>query len=137
MNRKNPVLATTLILAGLLTAGTAQAQAQRSDRPWHPGPRGAEEQLVHLDQALDLTDEQSLQMLELLQAAEAEREDLHTRAMESFQPEICALRQNTEAEILSILTPEQAAAFQQLQEERAHRRQGRRGPMPDCPNADG
>ena len=143
MNRKQLSLAATLILAGLLTAGAALAQAQRhdqprnADRPWHHAPRSAEQQLAHLDLALELTDEQSLQLLEVLQVAEAEREALHARAMESFQPEICALRQNTEADILAILTPEQAENLRLLQQERAGRRESRHGFMPDCPDEDG
>jgi Spy/CpxP family protein refolding chaperone len=143
MNRKQLSLAAMLILAALLTTGTALAQAQRADpsrspdRPWHHEPRGAEQQLAHLDHALDLTDEQSLQLLEVLQLAETEREALHARAMESFQPEICALRQNTEADIFAILTPEQAENFQQLQQERAARRESRHGYMPDCLDEDG
>jgi Spy/CpxP family protein refolding chaperone len=143
MNRKQLSLAAILILAGLLTTGAALAQAQRADpsrspdRPWHHEPRGAEQQLAHLDHALDLTDEQSLQLLEVLQLAEAEREALHARAMESFQPEICALRQNTEADIFAILTPEQAETLRLLQQERAGRREHRHGFMPDCPDEDG
>ena len=143
MNRKLLSLAATLILAGLLTTSTALAQAQRADpsrspdRPWHHEPRGAEQQLAHLDLALGLTDEQSLQLLEVLQLAEAEREALHARAMESFQPEICALRRNTEADIFAILTPEQAETLRLLQQERAGRREHRHGFMPDCPDEDG
>ena len=45
--------------------------------------------------------------------------------MESLRPEICALKQSTEAEILAILTPEQAAAFEQMHQERAGRDEGR------------
>ena len=119
----------------------ALAQAERSDRYWHHGPPGAESQLAHLDRALELTDEQSLQLLEVLQVAEAERAALHERVMESLKPEICALKQNTEAEILTILTPEQAATFEQMHQERAGRKESRRagrhgGPALDCPQDD-
>ena len=143
MNRKRFSLAATLILAGLLTAGAALAQAQRPDQPrnpdrlWHHAPRGAEQQLAHLDRVLELTDEQSLRLLEVLQLAEAEHKALHARAMESFQPEICALRQGTEADILAILTPEQAENFQQAQQKRDGRREGHHGPMLDCPDEEG
>lgn len=126
MNRMKPVLLATLMLAGLLSAMAALAQAERADRYWHHGPPGAEGQLAHLDRALDLTDEQSLQLLEVLQVAEADRAALHERVMESIKPEICALKQSTEAEILAILTPEQAAAFEQMHQERAGRDEGRR-----------
>jgi Spy/CpxP family protein refolding chaperone len=126
MNRMKPALLATLMLAGLFSAMAALAQAERADRYWHHGPPGAEGQLAHLDRALNLTDEQSLQLLEVLQVAEAERTALHERVMESIRPEICALKQSTEAEILAILTPEQAAAFEQMHQERAGRDEGRR-----------
>ena len=139
MTRNKLVLIPTLTLAALFAAGAALAQAERPDREWHHGPPGAVQQLAHLEQALDLTDDQSLQLLEVLQAAEAEREALHTRAMESFQPEVCALRERTQAEIMAILTPEQAATLEQLKQERAGRREGgrRSAPKLDCPDLDG
>ena len=137
MKRNKPVLFAALTLAALFAAGTALAQADRLDRQWHHGPPGPIQQLAHLEQALDLTDEQSLELLELLQAAEADREALHTRAMESFQPEACALRERTQAEIMAILTPEQAATLEQLRQERAGRRESRRGaPKLECPDLD-
>ncbi len=138
MNRKKPLLLAAFVLAALLPAVAALAQAERSDRFWHHGPPGAERQLAHLDRALNLTDEQSLQLLEVLQVAEAERAALHDRIMESLRPDLCALKQSTEAEILAILTPEQAETFQQLHQERAGRHEdrhaGRHGePALDCP----
>ncbi len=140
MNRKKPVLVTTLSLAGLLSAGAAMAQGQgpRPDRHRLHGPPTAEQQLAHLERALDLTDAQSLQLLEVLQTAQAEREALHERIMESLGPEICALQQSTDAEILAILTPEKAAAWEERRQERAGRGVGHHGPpRPDCPTVDG
>ena len=138
MNRKKPVLVATLFLAIMLTAGMALAQTERLDRQWHHGPPGAAQKLAHLDRALDLSDEQASQLLDVLQAAEAEREALHAQAMDAYRPEICALRQTTEAEIRAILTPEQVARLEQLHQERAGRRDGRRGPPElDCPDEDG
>ena len=96
MNLMKPAFLAALMVAGVLSTTAALAQAERSDRYWHHGPPGAERQLAHLDQALDLTDEQSLQLLEVLQAAESERAELHERVMESLKPEICALKQSTE-----------------------------------------
>lgn len=134
---RNKVLFAALTLAALFAAGTALAQADRPDRQWHHGPPGAVQQLAHLEQALDLTDDQALQLLEVLQDAEAEREALHTRAMESFQPEVCALRERTQAEVMAILTPEQAAELEQLREERTSRQGGRGGaPKVDCSGLD-
>ena len=138
MNRKKPVTAASLILAAMMTAGLALAQEERLDRQWHHGPPGAAQKLAHLDQALDLTDEQAQQLLQVLQAAEAEREALHGQVMNTYQPEICALRQTTEAEIRAILTADQIVALEQLQEQRAGRREGRRGPPRlDCSDQSG
>jgi len=122
-------------LAALLTASTVQARPPENDDHWRFGPPNAEMQLARLNQALDLTDEQSVQLLEVLQAAEVERADLHARIMEQMKPEVCALMQGTEAEILTILTPEQAATFAQLKEERQDHFDGRHGHgmgLPDC-----
>ena len=138
MTYKRPLLMAAFALAALLPAAAALAQAERTEHFWHHGPPGAERQLAHLDRALELTDEQSLQLLEVLQVAEAERAALHERIMESLHPDLCALKQSTEEEILAILTPEQAETFQQLHEERANRHEerhaGRHGrPALDCP----
>ena len=135
MSHIKPILAATVILASLLAAGTAPAQskARGPDRDWHHRPPGAERQLAHLDRALDLSDEQAQQLLEVLQAADVEREAVHQQIMDQLGPEICALRQSTDAEILAILTPEQAAAYQELRQEHAGRREGRHGgPALDC-----
>ena len=138
MNRTKPAIIATLASAVVLTAGVALAQSERFDRQWHQGPPGASQKLAHLDRALDLSDEQARQLLDVLQAAEAEREALHAQAMDAFQPEICALRQTTEAEIRAILTTEQIATLEQLQQERAGRHERRRGPPElDCPDEDG
>lgn len=136
MKRKYPILFTALFLAGLLSAGTALAE--RPDRNWQHGPPDAVGQLAHLDRALDLSDEQSKELLEILQASQAEREALHAQIMESLGPEICALRESTEAEILAILTPEQAELFQEMRQERNDRRHARHGPPAlDCTGQDG
>jgi Spy/CpxP family protein refolding chaperone len=136
MKRKNSILFTALFLTGLLSAGAALAERPAGD--WHHGPPDAVGQLARLDRALDLSDEQSTQLLEVLLASQAEREALHAQIMESLGPEICALRESTEAEILAILTPEQAAAFQQMTQERAGRRHARHDPPAlDCSGQDG
>jgi Spy/CpxP family protein refolding chaperone len=125
-----------LALAGLLMTADVLAKPQDRDWPsWRQGPPGAEQQLAHLDQALELTDEQAVRLLEVLQAAAAEREALHARAMEQMRPQICALIQGTEADILTVLTREQAVTFHELKADRRGRTAGRRGrgmALPDC-----
>lgn len=143
--RKNPLspLRYALTVAVLLASGAAIAAPPGDGPRWKDGarhgPPGAEQQLARLDQALDLSDTQSEQLLALLQSAEAERESLQARIAEQFRPEICALRDETEAGILEVLTPEQAEAFGQLQEERRGRFDrgwGRGVPGLDCDDTD-
>lgn len=135
MSLFKPTLATLALLLGLHSFD-AVAQDRRGDGPPRHGPPGATEQLARLERALDLSDEQSLRLLEVLQAAEAEREALHERAFEQLKPEICALRASTEADIVAVLDAEQAERFQSLKAERQQKfgeRGGRRGrEWPDC-----
>jgi Spy/CpxP family protein refolding chaperone len=100
------------------------------------GPMDAEHQLARLDKTLDLSDEQSAELLPVLQAAQAEREALHERFMAEFKPELCAHMQATHEEILTVLTADQATQFDELMAERKGRWSGRGGhdgmPALDC-----
>lgn len=130
----------TLSLAALVAATTVQGGPPEDRDNWRHGPPGAEMQLAHLDQQLDLTDDQAVRLLEVLQAAEAERADMHARLMEQMRPEVCALMQSTEEEILAVLTPEQAITFAELKAERQQRFARHRGHdfgPPDCDEIDG
>jgi Spy/CpxP family protein refolding chaperone len=134
---KNRILKTPVILAtvALLTAGGALAGPPDHDGSWRMGPPGPEQRLARLARGLDLNPEQSRQMLEVLQAAEADHQAIRTRFFEEVGPELCAIRRNMEADILALLTAEQAARFLEHKEEgpgrQAQRRQGT-GAMLDC-----
>jgi Spy/CpxP family protein refolding chaperone len=137
MNKRIPKLPALLAMAALLTAVNAYAAPPDHDGSWRMGPPGAEQQLARLSQELDLDREQARQMLELLQAAEADHEAIRARFFEEAGPEICAIRQNTEAGIMALLTPEQAEQFQRLKEDRQDRRsqlqqRNRSYALPDC-----
>lgn len=127
-------LALALLLAAPLVYGSASADRTRSnDDGWMQGPPGAAQQLARLDRALDLSDDQAARLLDILQVAEAERAALHARVIEQMQPEICALRNSTESEILAVLTDEQAQEFLALHERRHERFEDRHGfAPPDC-----
>lgn len=125
MKQKFLLTQITIALASFLMVSTATAENSEHHKSRHKGGPSAEKHLAHLDSALDLSDEQSAELLEVLQAAEDEREALHQAMMEQYRPEICALRDATEAEIAGILTPEQAAQFEDLQEGRKDRWQRR------------
>jgi Spy/CpxP family protein refolding chaperone len=137
MKNRIPKLPALLALAALLTAGSALAGQPDHDGSWRMGPPGAEQQLARLSRELGLDREQARQMLELLQAAEADHEAIRARFFEEAGPEICAIRQNTEAEIMALLTPEQAEQFLRLKEDRQDRRtrlqqHSRSHAAPDC-----
>ena len=127
-----------LAVASLLAAGSVVAQQQfNGGRDWHHGPPSVEEKLARISDALDLTDQQSTEMLAILQEQEANREALHQRTMDLMGAEICAQKAQTEEAILAILDPDQAELFLQLKEERpirtnrqTHSRKGLDGP--DC-----
>lgn len=127
MNNRFFIYPTILALTTLMFAASAMAEPARGKglrAEWHHGPPGAEQQLARLDQALELSDEQAAELLSVLQAADAERQALHERVMAQFRPEICALMLETDAEVIAVLTPEQAEAFQQMKEERRQRKDG-------------
>jgi hypothetical protein len=124
-----------LLVTGLLAFGTATAGPPDPDPIWRGGPPSAEQQLARLSQELGLDEGQSREMLRLLQKAQSEHDALRTRMFEQFQPELCALRQDTQADILEILTPEQEALFLRLQEQKqsqAGKGHRRRLSAPDC-----
>jgi hypothetical protein len=107
-----------IAIVSLMAAGTALAQNQQGVRDWQKGPPSVEEKLAHISTALDLSDEQSLEMLVILQQQEEARAAFHEQTMALIGPEICAHRLETEEAILAILTAEQAETFLQFREER-------------------
>jgi len=129
-----------LTLAFLLVSGAAVAAPPGDGPRWRDGarhgPPGAEQQLARLDEALNLSDEQSAELLALLQSADAERQALHEQILEQYRPQFCDLKNETETAILSVLTTEQAETFAALKAERqdcaAGRGWGPGGPMLDC-----
>lgn len=136
MSLTKPTLAVVVLLLAL-HGFDASAQERRGDGPGRHGPPGATEQLARLEHALELSDEQSLRLLEVLQQAETQREALHAQAFEQLKPEICALHASTEAEIIAVLDADQAERFQSLKAERQQKfaeRGGRRrgADWPDC-----
>jgi hypothetical protein len=126
----------TLVALGLLITGPALAQDRDRDRDGRRGPPSAETMLAQLSDHLNLSNEQSVDMLVVLQEQAAERAALHEQTMQLLGPEICAQKASDEAEILEILTANQAEQFLQMQEERqaraAERNRSRGGNRPDC-----
>lgn len=131
-----------LATAALFAAGTALAGPHgpnefAPDGFQQGGPPSAERQLAWLHDQLDLSEDQSVELLQRLQARQAAVEELRARFIEELRPEICALRQATEADILDVLTDEQAERFLQLQKERRGKTGDRRGPGGGALNCEG
>ena len=118
-------LIVSLLLVALLASGSALAQKPQGKRDLFGGPPSAEEKLFHLSEALDLSDEQAVSLLTVLQDKEAKRAALHEQAIEFIGPDACALMAETESDILAILTPEQGEQFLTMKEERRERAEER------------
>lgn len=103
-------------------------QAQ-PDKARHHGPPDAEMRIAHLTRALDLSDEQSAELLEVFQAVDEERQALRQQAMQQMKPKICELQLATEAEINRILDDEQLAGLEEIKADKKsqHSRGGWRG----------
>jgi len=128
---------TALAIASLLAAGSAFADNQQRDRDWQKGPPSAEQKLARISDALNLSDEQSAQMLRILQQQELTKRARHDEIMALMGPEICAQRAEAEDAILSILDEEQTALYLETRQQRQergyrHNRQGRARDPQDC-----
>jgi len=126
-----------LAVTSLLAAGNVLAKHPKGDRDGHKGPPSVEEQLARISDSLELSDEQSAEMLVILQEADKNRAALHEQTMEIMGAAICAQKAQTEEAILSVLDDGQAESFLEMKAERearaqdrSHSRKGRGGP--DC-----
>ena len=107
-----------LTIASLLSTGSAVAQDHKGDNDWQRRPPSTEEKLARISEALGLSDQQSLDMLVILQQQAENRATLHEEKMALLGPEICAQRAENEAAILAILSDEQVELYMQIKEDR-------------------
>jgi hypothetical protein len=110
------------LLVILLPASVLQAQ---SNQHWQHGPPDAETRLARLTSALDLSDEQSAELLAFFQNMDQERLALREQIIREMTPQICAHRADTEAELARILSQEQLAWMEELKANRQQRGQGK------------
>jgi hypothetical protein len=131
MNKHLSKMVSILAVVSLLSAGSTLAQNQRGDTEvWQKGPPTAEEKLAQISAALNLSGNQSQEMLRLLQEQGEQGAALHEQTMMLMGPEICAQRAENEEAILAILDAEQTELFLQTKEQRKQantKRKGRRG----------
>lgn len=126
----NTLLAITLAVA-LFPASQLQA---RPDRARHHGSPDAEMRVAHMSRALELSDEQSVLLLELFQAVDEERQALREQAMLQVKPQICELLLTTESEVNKILDEEQLLKLEDMKADRGSRSD--RGPGRGMHNLD-
>ena len=140
MNTRLSKMVSILAIASLLTAGSVLAQNRQSDNDWQKGPPTAEEKLARISAALNLSGDQSQEMLRVLQEQWEKGVALHEQTMMLMGPEICAQRAENEEAILAILDADQTELFLQMKEQRrvdaanTRNRNAKRMGEPDCPN---
>jgi len=140
MNTRLSKMVSILAIASLLTAGSVFAQNRQSDNDWQKGPPTAEEKLARISAALNLSGDQSQEMLRVLQEQGEKGVALHEQTMMLMGPEICAQRAENEEAILAILDADQTELFLQMKEQRradaanTRNRNAKRMGELDCPN---
>ena len=108
-------LLTTALAVTLFAAGQLQA---RPDMARHHGRPDAEMRVAHMSSALGLSDEQSVQLLELFQSVDEERSAMHEQTMELMKPQICELQLATRTAVNEILNDEQRVQLEEMKASR-------------------
>ena len=114
-------------VAAVALSVTAMAQPWQGQGAGMAGYHGPAKMLARLSETLDLDEAQTAELLAVLQQAEADRQALHDAIMAQFGDAICAQRDQTESDILAILTPEQAEQFLAFKDRADDRGKGKRG----------
>lgn len=150
MDRNMFRAAAVLLCAGGLMMSTAVAQQQDAPPPSPDGtmqgpPQGGHERggnperrLEMLQKHLNLTDDQTAQMKAIFEGQRAKMEAVHSNtalAPQDRHAQMMAIREDGEAKIHAILTPEQKTKFDVMQarmreREQEHRRGGAQGAPP-------
>jgi Spy/CpxP family protein refolding chaperone len=126
---KKTVLAIALIF---LTAASLQAQTGPGrDQGGMHGKKHRGDPMTHLVEALDLSDDQAQEVAVILEDSRAQ----HRAIQESVRDEHCAVRDNTHNELAAVLTEEQLADFENLQNQRKYHG-GRQQGMPGFAKCD-
>jgi Spy/CpxP family protein refolding chaperone len=127
-------------LAGLVLSASAVAEAG----PWHEPGRWerptAEERVEHLGEKLGLSEEQKAEVLDVVTAADAEREAMRIKHEQAIRADMCSLAAGVSEQLKAVLTEEQSTDLDELMARRAALREefaaehgGRHRPPPaDC-----
>jgi Spy/CpxP family protein refolding chaperone len=139
--------AAVLLCAGGLMVSAAMAQQDapppppdgqmQGPPPGGPGRGGPERRLEMLKHRLNLSDDQTAQVKSIFEGQRAKMEALHSNTSmdpQDRRAQMMAIRQDGEAKIGAILTPEQKSKYQAM-EARHERRGGPDGPPPSGDSA--
>ncbi len=122
---KHPLTKLLAITLAVTLFPVSQLQARldqdRPDKNRHKGSPDAEMRVAHMSRALDLSDEQSVLLLELFQAVDEERQALREQAMLQVKPQICELLLTTHSEVNKILDEEQLLKLEEMKADRGSR----------------
>jgi protein CpxP len=141
--------AAVLLCAGGLMVSAAMAQQQDAPPPpdgamqgpppgGHRGPGGPERRVEMLQKRLSLSDDQTAQVKEIFDGQRAKMEALNSNTSltpQDHRAQMKAIREDGDAKIHAILTPEQKTKYDEMEarmRERAqdHRRGGQEGGPP-------
>lgn len=99
----------------------------------------AEQRVERMTEELGLDENQAASLLEIFTATDLERETLREEHEKLIRQDICALIATSTAQVRAVLTPAQAAEFDEFMAHKAEHREERgkwhgkhRGPPPDC-----
>jgi hypothetical protein len=117
-------LSSLLLASNAIAADNKADQYKRHDR----GGPDIEKRIERLGEELQLTDEQSDELVVVLEASTAEREALREKYEAQMLPEFCALHAATMVQVRDILSAEQADQLENKLERWASEGDPRKGP---------
>jgi Spy/CpxP family protein refolding chaperone len=106
-------------LAGLVWSSSAVAQPGPRHDPGRWERPTVEERVGHLSEKLDLSKEQEAEVLDVLTAADAEREAMRIKHEQAIRADRCTLAASVSEQLKAVLTDEQSTELDELMARRA------------------
>jgi Spy/CpxP family protein refolding chaperone len=126
---KSPIILCIPVVALMLasTAWSQQGQGKGHGRP------SLDERVARLSQELDLSDEQAMQVRDIMSDAQASRPNVRIMDREEARPALCRHMLETDARIKAVLSESQVEQYDVFKESRKAGMGGGRGRGPvDC-----
>lgn len=105
----------TLLLASISFGSVAENTYGDPGSQKHHGPKDPEQVVAHMTKTLSLSDEQAIQIQQILERRQAEVQAQHDKMRE--------LRKQTQTEIAAVLTDEQREQFKAQKQKRDQKKQ--------------